>query len=424
MERGEVPIKEWGQHLLRYFDGRFLDDSLFGLSLYNTIQRHTNNKEGNFFFNSDRFIGKNPPTVQELKQQLRNKDTKYISMLRHFSRNIKGGDNFWRSKTEDLKHWITHHVARGHGPPTFFVTLSCAENWWPDLKRLLAQLDEKAKNYTRAASIQSGCRIAMANAARRYPLYVNEFFMKRAKSFMGTVVKKALGIEHYWGRVEFAPGRGAIHLHIIGIASDKAYLRDFYRASTNEEKADVLEKYARETLDMTADVKINDDRLRKPDYLNSPLGKRYCECHNQDEDVRQLAEDCMCHQCNKFCLQSNKTNAPRTCRVHYGTESAFGKMDTKGLPHMPKSKIITDNKGISHFRMTRTQSVRVVQHSRTLLRGWRANSDIKLLLYYSDPSCPDISEIEDVCRYVVAYTGKRHNTTQSEKDAIQNIILR
>ncbi len=123
MERGEVPIKEWGHHLLRYFDGWFLDDSLFGLSLYNTIQRHTNNKEGNFFFNSDRFIRKNPPTVQEVKQQLCNKDTKYISMLRHFSRNIKGGDNFWRSKTEDLKHWITHHAARGHGPSTFFCHL-------------------------------------------------------------------------------------------------------------------------------------------------------------------------------------------------------------------------------------------------------------------------------------------------------------
>jgi hypothetical protein len=49
MEQGEVPIKEWGQHVLRYVDGRFLDDSLFGLSLYNTIQRHTNNKEGIFF---------------------------------------------------------------------------------------------------------------------------------------------------------------------------------------------------------------------------------------------------------------------------------------------------------------------------------------------------------------------------------------
>jgi hypothetical protein len=70
IERGEVPIKEWGQHLLQYYDGKFLDDSLFGLSLYNVIQRHTNDREGNFFFNSDRFIGKDPPTVEGLKRRL------------------------------------------------------------------------------------------------------------------------------------------------------------------------------------------------------------------------------------------------------------------------------------------------------------------------------------------------------------------
>ena len=35
--------------------------------------------------------------------------------------------------------------------------------------------------------------------------------------------------EQYWGRVEFAPGRGAIHLHMICIARDKVYLRAFYR---------------------------------------------------------------------------------------------------------------------------------------------------------------------------------------------------
>jgi hypothetical protein len=43
--------------------------------------------------------------------------------------------------------------------------------------------------------------------------------------------------------VELAPERGAIHLHIIGIARDKAYLQDFYCASTNKEKAAVLDKY-------------------------------------------------------------------------------------------------------------------------------------------------------------------------------------
>ncbi len=104
IERGEVPIKEWGQHLLQYYDGRFLDDSLFGLSLYNVIQQHTNNREGNFFFNFDQFIGNGQPTVEQLKRQLENKNTKYISMLRHFARNIRGSDNFWRSKTKDLNH--------------------------------------------------------------------------------------------------------------------------------------------------------------------------------------------------------------------------------------------------------------------------------------------------------------------------------
>jgi hypothetical protein len=34
-----------------------------------------------------------------------------------------------------------------------------------------------------------------------------------------------------------------------------------------------------------------------------------------------------------------------------------------------KSKIFIIRKGVLHFRMKRTKSVRVVQHSRTLLRG-------------------------------------------------------
>ncbi len=89
-----------------------------------------------------------------------------------------------------------------------------------------------------------------------------------------------------------------------------------------------------------------------------------------------------------------------------------------------KARVYRDMKGISHFRMRRTQSAHLVQHSRSLLQGWRANCDIKLMLYYSNPNCPDISEIEDVCRYVVAYMGKRHSTRQEEKEAIQNIRMR
>jgi hypothetical protein len=69
----------------------------------------------------------------------------------------------------------------------------------------------------------------MSNAARNYPLFVNDFFMKRVNFFMKTVMKNAFQIEHYWGCVEFAPGRGAIHLHVVAIATNRAYLQEFLK---------------------------------------------------------------------------------------------------------------------------------------------------------------------------------------------------
>ena len=64
--------------------------------------------------------------------------------------------------------------------------------------------------------------------------------MKRINLFIKTVVKNALQIEHYWGRLNFAPGSGGIHLHVVAIAKDRAYLQDFYKATTLEGKAKVV----------------------------------------------------------------------------------------------------------------------------------------------------------------------------------------
>jgi hypothetical protein len=115
----------------------------------------------------------------------------------------------------------------------------------------------------------------MSNAARKYPLFVNDFFVKRVNSFMKTVMKNAIQIEHYLGRVEFAPGRGAIHLHVVAIAKDRAYLQDFFKASSLEEKAKVLNNYATKHLNMTADAKVSNNLDYCPNYLTSPLAKRY-----------------------------------------------------------------------------------------------------------------------------------------------------
>ena len=113
MERGQWSVKEWGKHLMRYYDGRFLNDQFFCLFVHNTIQRHHNNSQGNFFFNGDKFIGKNPPSVEDLKKQLNDGDARHVQTLRYFSRNIKGSDNFWRARQDDLEAWVAHHVSRG-----------------------------------------------------------------------------------------------------------------------------------------------------------------------------------------------------------------------------------------------------------------------------------------------------------------------
>ena len=396
---------------------------MFSLFVFNSIERHENNRQGSYFFTSGKFLGQNPPTIEQLKEKLSDGDDRYIQMLRYYARNIKGSDNYWRAKTQELESWIQHHISRGRGPPTFFITFSCAENWWPDLRRTLAQMERHAGNDHMAQLLDNNDFSAMQKAAKRYPLFVNDFFMKRARSFMKNVLSKELGIEHYWGRVEFAPGRGQIHLHMLGIAKNKAYLKDFYKAQSLEDKAAVVDKYAREKLDMTADVNIkDDDRNYFPVHTQSPLSKKFCEVCNEDEDVRNLCQDCMCHHCNKFCLQDNKKNKPRTCRVGFGDEEHFGRQDTPGMDFRDEAQLEKDKKGIYHFRMRRTHSKRAVQHSRTLLKGWRANCDIKLLLYFSNPDLPDVGEIEDICKYVVAYTGKRNHTSQQEKTAIQDLI--
>jgi hypothetical protein len=97
-ERGAIPVKEWGKHLLKYYDGRFIRDQLFVLYLFNTITRHVNNSQGTYFFKSEHFFSRDPPTLDELKKQISNGNDKFVQMLQYYSHNIRGSDSYWRSK--------------------------------------------------------------------------------------------------------------------------------------------------------------------------------------------------------------------------------------------------------------------------------------------------------------------------------------
>ena len=54
---------------------------MFSLFVFNSIERHENNRQGSYFFASGKFLGHNPPTIEELKDKLVQGDDRYIQML-------------------------------------------------------------------------------------------------------------------------------------------------------------------------------------------------------------------------------------------------------------------------------------------------------------------------------------------------------
>jgi hypothetical protein len=126
---------EWAKRLLQYEDGRFAKDKMWSFFVLNFTTRRRNQTSGRFFV--DGFHKNSPESVEELQERISGGDTSFINHLTYYSQKVRGGSGFWRSKRAELYSWINYHVKHGHGMPNFFITLSCAEYFWPDIIRLL-----------------------------------------------------------------------------------------------------------------------------------------------------------------------------------------------------------------------------------------------------------------------------------------------
>ena len=211
----QVHAGDWAQQMLYYYDGRFARDKIWCFFALNYCSRRRNQKSGNFFIKS--FLRQMPQTLDELKESIEAGDTKYIDQLTYFSHHVRGSNSYWRAKRSELYSWINYHIDQGHGGPTIFMTLSCAEYFWPDIIRLLENRIWIAEN----RCVDLSKNIAERNrAVLEYSLVIQEYFQVRVQEFMNTVGKHVFGIEHYWLRYEFAKSRGQIHAHILAICKD------------------------------------------------------------------------------------------------------------------------------------------------------------------------------------------------------------
>jgi hypothetical protein len=167
----KIYIAEWAENLLYYQDGRFAEDKQWSFFALNYVYRRRNQTQSQFFVNN--FIGERPPTIEEIQEKIENKNTSFIEKLMYFSKNVPGSTGYWRHKKAELFSWINHHIEAGRGPPTVFMTLSCAEYFWPDLKRLLEKTILECENKTVDLDSQKS---ALHKAVNDYSIVVQQFF--------------------------------------------------------------------------------------------------------------------------------------------------------------------------------------------------------------------------------------------------------
>jgi hypothetical protein len=300
----EVEIGDWAQNLLFYKDGRFSKDKLWSFFTLNYIQRHRNKSQSHWFVKD--FVGSVPPSLDSLQQQLNEGDSVFIDKLMYFGKVVPGSAAYWRGKKAELYSWINHHIERGRGAPNVFMTLSCAEYFWPDLTRLLEDTVLVAEGRRLNLTLNHD---ELNKALNDYTTVVQEFFHVRVDEFLKTIGFKVFGLKHYWGRFEFAKSRGQIHLHLLGITDDATgnngiYTKLFKWRNNKKKQARILAKWARKKFNLTAELQS------EKDYSNegiSPCKLRFGETISLNEDARNLCMFCQIHKCNDYCMRKSKT---------------------------------------------------------------------------------------------------------------------
>ena len=166
---------------------------------------------------------------------------------------MRGSDNYWRNKRYEVESWVNYHVENGNRPPSMFITLSCAKNWWKDLQLLLQDRLKTTKHKYLINDMNSQIdKIKMSARSKVTTLYsilVQEFFQIRTDYWLKTVGKTILDIEHYWGRFEFAKGRGQIHLHLLAITKNRHHQKEYWKQlniGNKQEAIDVMVRYAKQ----------------------------------------------------------------------------------------------------------------------------------------------------------------------------------
>ena len=291
----KLNISDWAKNLLLYEDGRFAKDKMWGFYVLNFITRKKNQTSGGYFVDS--FFKEGPKTLQDLKTKIQDGNLSWIDRICYYSKKTVGSAGYWRAKRAEVYSWIQHHVEAGHGPPTFFMTFSCAEYKWPDIQRLINDRFECAN--LPKPDLEKVNYIQLIND---YTIIIQEYFQQRIRLWLQTVGKQIFHIKYYWLRFEFAPSRGQIHAHMLSIHENPNVLQEYHRLQDNKTlQAQFLQQWAEQSFRMTASLPKN--AMFNKTKQQHPATYYYSDLTDILEDESACLLCLQKHQCSGYCMK-------------------------------------------------------------------------------------------------------------------------
>ena len=331
----------------------------------------------------DQQLGDPQITVADLQERLARGDTSFADKLLYFGANLRGMAQYWHQRRKELRALVEFMVNEKGGLPSFFMTGSCAEFYFPPLRRLLEQYILQSTGEEVNLAEDSNARF---KAVQENTHVVVSYFDLRTQAYHEKVLKPVFGVSDYWYRYEFAKSRGQIHWHQLSWRDDRQPHQLLHEAREDNcsetEYAARLSQWADENFAMTAlhPAGSNEEGQPRKDLWPPPEGAADPISTDRDPLVKMLMEiaasqDAILedhlllvnrvglHSCSDYCLRTPRHPEPglqpreRVCRMEFGSEFRQGKK----LHSVPE--IVEDHNGAPLLEMPRDHP-RVVQHSR------------------------------------------------------------
>ena len=263
--------------------------------------RKKNQTSGGFFVDS--FFKEGPKTLEQLQAELAQGNMQWLEQLSYYSQHVHGSPGYWRSKRAEVYSWINHHIEAGNGPPSFFITLSCAEYMWPDIKQLI--LDRCKVTGLSPPDLNK----SFVQTVNDYTVIVQEYFQERVQIWLCTIGAEVFHIKHYWLWYEFAPSRGQIHAHMLAIQNNSFAQKVYYDCRADKENQEqFLYKWMTKDLGITAwlptlvdDINFN---TKKYDHPFTFLYKDALQ--TKESDFLCCLQKLQYHRCSAFCMRKHK----------------------------------------------------------------------------------------------------------------------